>query len=88
MVSVRPKELNSINANKLAVVMPFLTDTIERLAAEFELPVTQVTNHLAWARREFRRIVLDRLREMTGSDEEFREEAKDLLGVGTADKLR
>lgn len=51
------------------------------LAAEFGLPATQVTNHLAWARREFRRIVLAALREMTATDEEFREEARDLLGV-------
>ncbi|WAC15273.1 hypothetical protein [Dyadobacter pollutisoli] len=42
VVSVRPKELNSINANKLAVVMPFLTDTIERLAAELENQVQAV----------------------------------------------
>ncbi len=52
-----------------------------KLAAEFGLPVTQVTNHLAWARREFRRIVLEHLREITASDEEFREEAQALLGV-------
>lgn len=42
VVSVRPKELNSINANKLAVVMPFLTDTIERLAAELQNQVQAV----------------------------------------------
>lgn len=36
IVSYRTKELNSINANKLAVVMPFLTDTIERLNAELQ----------------------------------------------------
>jgi DNA-directed RNA polymerase specialized sigma24 family protein len=53
----------------------------ELLAAEFGLPVTQVTNHLAWARREFRRIVLERLREITANDEEFREEARLLLGI-------
>jgi DNA-directed RNA polymerase specialized sigma24 family protein len=53
----------------------------QRLAAEFGLPATQVTNHLAWARREFRRIVLSALRELTATDEEFREEARALLGV-------
>ena len=40
-----------------------------------------MTNHLAYARREFRRIALERLREMTGSEEEFRREARALLGV-------
>lgn len=51
------------------------------LAAEYGLPVTQVTNHLAWARREFRRLILERLRALSGSEAEFRAEARDLLGV-------
>ena len=50
------------------------------LAAEFGLPVTQVTNHLYWARRELRATVLDRLREITAGEEEFRAEARALLG--------
>ena len=55
--------------------------TYHRLAEEMHIPVTQVTNFLAFARREFRRIVLEKLREITTSDREFREEAKSLLGV-------
>ncbi len=55
--------------------------TYERLAEEFQIPATQVTNFLAFARREFRRIVLERLREITATDREFREEARSLLGV-------
>ncbi len=55
--------------------------TYDRLAEELHIPVTQVTNFLAFARREFRRIVLEKLREITTSDHEFREEAKSLLGV-------
>ena len=51
------------------------------LGEELGLPVTQVTNHLAWARRELRRLVLDRLRSLSGSDAEFRAEAEDLFGV-------
>jgi len=51
------------------------------LAEEFQLPVTQVTNYLAFARSEFRRHVLSRLRRITGSDAEFRSEARRLLGV-------
>ncbi|HEX8530865.1 MAG TPA: GAF domain-containing protein, partial [Cytophagales bacterium] len=42
VVSSRPHELNSINARKLEVVMPFLTDTIERLAAELQNQVQAV----------------------------------------------
>lgn len=53
--------------------------TYDDLAREFNLPVTQVTNFLALARREFRRAVMDTLRDLTGSDEEFREEAARLM---------
>lgn len=55
--------------------------TYDKLAEEFAIPATQVTNFLAFARREFRRIVLEKLREITSNDREFREEAKGLLGV-------
>jgi DNA-directed RNA polymerase specialized sigma24 family protein len=58
--------------------------TYQALADELEIPLTQVTNHLAWARREFRRLVLERLREVTGNEEEFRSEARQLLGVDPA----
>jgi DNA-directed RNA polymerase specialized sigma24 family protein len=52
-----------------------------QLATEFELAATDVVNYLAFARREFRRCVLDQLREMTATEEEFRREAQALLGV-------
>lgn len=51
------------------------------LAQEFGLAVTDVTNYLSSARREFQRCVLDQLRQMTATDEEFRREAQTLLGV-------
>ena len=52
----------------------------EQLAREYGIPVTDVTNALAWARREFRRIALERLRELCGSEEEFRREARTAFG--------
>lgn len=55
-----------------------------QLGAEFNLPVTQVTNHLAWARRAFRRIVLEQLRALSGSEAEYRAEARELFGVDPA----
>ena len=58
-----------------------LKPSYEQLAAEYALTVTAVTNYLAFARREFRRLVLEKLRELTASDEEFRDEARQLLGV-------
>lgn len=51
------------------------------LADEFHIAATDVTNYLAYARREFRRSVLAQLRDMTGSDEEFQREARSLLGA-------
>lgn len=56
--------------------------TYESLAGEFGLPVTDVTNGLASARREFRTIVLARLRELSADEEEYRDEAAALFGVG------
>jgi len=51
------------------------------LAKTFELEPATVNNYLAATRREFRRIVLDKLREITATDEEYRNEARSLLGV-------
>jgi DNA-directed RNA polymerase specialized sigma24 family protein len=52
-----------------------------QLAAEFSISIETVTNHLALARREFRLIVLDLIRSMTGSESEFRDEVRAVLGV-------
>ena len=51
------------------------------LAQTYAMPVTDVTNTLAWARREFRRIALERLQEICGSEEEFQREARAVFGV-------
>jgi RNA polymerase sigma factor (sigma-70 family) len=55
--------------------------TYADLARELGLAVTDVTNALNAARREFRAAVLECLRELTMSDDEFRAEARRLLGV-------
>lgn len=51
------------------------------LAARFGVPETIITNDLAAARRKFREIVLEALREVTATEQEFRAEARALLGV-------
>lgn len=51
------------------------------LAQQFDLPVTQVNNHLHWARRHFRECLLETLRAHSGSEEEFREDARVYFGV-------
>ena len=55
--------------------------TYEEVGRRFGLKSSDVTNYLAYARREFRRMILESLREMTGSEEEFRREAQALLGI-------
>jgi RNA polymerase sigma factor (sigma-70 family) len=52
----------------------------DQLAAKYALPVTDVTNALAWARREFRKIALDRLREICANYEEFQREVLTVFG--------
>ena len=54
--------------------------TYGQVGQRFGLKRSDVTNYLAYARREFRRIVLEQLREMTASEEEFQREARSLLG--------
>ena len=52
------------------------------IARALNLTPATVTNHLAAMRRQFRAIVLERLRELTSSDEEWEAEAARLLGHG------
>lgn len=52
------------------------------LAASHGVDVVTVTNELAAARREFRRALLDRLRALTTSEEEFQDELRALMGSG------
>ena len=61
-----------------------LTDdapTYAAVAAELDIKLTDLTNWLALARREFRRIALGLLREITASDEEFADEARSAFGL-------
>lgn len=55
--------------------------TYAALAAEHGISPEKVTNELAAARRELRAIVLEKLRELTGSDAELRAEAREVLGI-------
>ena len=51
-----------------------------QLAEARGISVSDVTNQLAWARREFRRFAQDRLRSVCSTEEEFSREAKALFG--------
>ena len=46
--------------------------TYDEVARRFGIKATDVTNYLSFARKQFRRIVLEELRAMTSSEEEFR----------------
>ena len=54
--------------------------TYAELARRLGLSPTDVTNELAAARREFRRLVLEALREQCATDEEFDAESRALTG--------
>lgn len=58
--------------------------TYADLATSFDLTVSQVTNALAAARRTFRARVLENLKEISGTNEEFRLDARDLFGIDVA----
>jgi RNA polymerase sigma factor (sigma-70 family) len=55
--------------------------TYAALARDLGTSVADLTNQLAWARRTFRARVLEAIRAFCATDEEFRAEARDLLGV-------
>lgn len=55
--------------------------TYAELGAQHSLSDSQVINHLAWARRRFRSHVLEVLRRLAGSEAEYREDVRDLLGI-------
>ncbi len=55
--------------------------TYARMAEELGVSAVQITNDLFAVRRDFRRLVLDELREATASDAEWRAEARDVLGI-------
>jgi RNA polymerase sigma factor (sigma-70 family) len=50
------------------------------LAAELGLTTSQVTNYLSSMRRQFRAILLERVRALTATDAEFRDEVRELFG--------
>src|SRR5882672_12833603 len=52
----------------------------EQLSKDYGISMSDVTNALAWARREFRRLALDRLRELCASEEEFHRETRAAFG--------
>lgn len=60
---------------------PGETLTYAELGRAFGLSTTQVTNQLFAVRREFRALVLETLRGLTATEEEFEAEARDVLGV-------
>jgi RNA polymerase sigma factor (sigma-70 family) len=55
--------------------------TYAEIARELQLTTATVTNYLAAMRREFRTVILERLRELTSSEEEWEAEAAKLLGA-------
>ena len=58
--------------------------TYTAIASALNLTPATVTNHLAAMRRQFRKIVLDRLRELTSSEEEWEAEAASCSAIRLA----
>jgi RNA polymerase sigma factor (sigma-70 family) len=55
--------------------------TYDALAKDLGVPTTTVTNRLAFARRELRRLLFSSLEELTATNEERRDEARLLFGA-------
>ena len=52
--------------------------TYASMAAQYSVPETQITNHLAWARRTLRTLVQERLRGVTSGTRELNDEMRRL----------
>ncbi len=58
---------------------PETRPSYEDLARRFDTSATQITNYLAWARRELRKFALERLAALSVNEGEFRVEARRLF---------
>lgn len=78
LVSSRANELNSINANKLSYILPFLTDTIDRFYSELQNEVdaiiqneyTAIHHSVYW---KFRKEALQHINSRNGRDFAYKE---------------
>jgi hypothetical protein len=74
-------ESTLFNVHGIAHKVVFETDiSYAQLGAANNISGTEVTNQLAWARREFRRLAQERLRALCPSDDEYQREARALFG--------
>ena len=60
---------------------PSAGTTYATVAGELGLSVSQVTNHLHAARRQFRDLALGHLRALSATDDEYRREAREIFGL-------
>ena len=60
---------------------PTADTTYSTVAATLGITTSQVTNYLHAARRQFREIVLEHLRAISATEDEFQREARDLFGI-------
>jgi DNA-directed RNA polymerase specialized sigma24 family protein len=60
---------------------PSAETTYATVARDLQLSVSQVTNHLHAARRQFRDLALSHLRALSATEAEYRRDARELFGV-------
>ena len=60
---------------------PAIRISYAELSEKFGIPVTTVTNYLSFARREFRKMILWKLEQISGNQEEYRSDARRLFGA-------
>ena len=68
-------------AFELHDLQPTAETTYATIASTLGITTSQVTNHLHAARRQFREIVLEHLRAISATEDEFQREARDLFGI-------
>lgn len=81
MCAARGKELAFHSFQRYDLVEQDRRPAYAELAQELGITTVTLTNYLAAARREFRKAVLNKIRELTVDEREYRLEARTALGI-------
>lgn len=77
----RSKQVHFRVFERYHLANPHEPPSYAEVASELGISTIDVTNRLNWARREFRRTVLETLHGITASEDEYKTEARAIFGV-------
>ena len=76
-----PDATSSSASSSATISRPASDTSYATVARDLGISVSQVTNHLHAARRQFRELALGHLRALSATDDEYRREAREIFGL-------